>query len=91
MSWYHLFFHWPDGGVWSNIVASVIWALPPASVAYWRARVHRRHHAASLNELHAKIDQLRSFHGLTNDTTDLPTTRQSTPIGTSETPDTAPR
>lgn len=52
MNAWHLFFHWPDGGVWSNLLASLLWV--PVS---W-AGVHGLlvwHH----NKMHAHIEQLR--------------------------------
>lgn len=44
-----LFFSWPDGSVWSNLIASVIWATP----ALWH--IHRklnRHH----NEIKKRLE-----------------------------------
>lgn len=34
MSPLHLFFAWPDGGVWSNIVASVLWTTPSFIIGF---------------------------------------------------------
>ena len=36
-----LFFHWPTGGVYSNIVASIIWTGPAWTMAFFSWR-HRR-------------------------------------------------
>lgn len=35
-----LFFRWPDGGVWSNMVASILWTAPAWIMATfaWRRR-----------------------------------------------------
>lgn len=30
------FFAWPLGGVWSNLVANVIWGLPALLIVIWR-------------------------------------------------------
>lgn len=42
-----LFFHWPEGGVWSNIVASALWAIPGY---FWG-----RYHFKKIHRAHTKI------------------------------------
>jgi hypothetical protein len=46
MPW-DVFFGWPAGGVWSNLVASLIWATP-AGIAL--ARKLRRQHAERMSQ-----------------------------------------
>jgi len=52
------FFHWPDGGVWSNLLASLMWA--PAGLGAHHVAM-RRHHtrvaAAQTAELKAHLDK----------------------------------
>lgn len=51
------FFSWPNGGVWANLLASLIWGVP-AFVTHHR--LMRRHHvnetAKQTAELKAHID-----------------------------------
>jgi len=51
--WTHLFFSWPTGGVWSNLVASAIWAIPTAVIAIRKLR-----------KIHRHILQLHKHHGI---------------------------
>jgi hypothetical protein len=39
------FFGWPDGGIWSNLAASVVWTLPALG---WHHRRMKRHIAKTL-------------------------------------------
>lgn len=71
MSFWHLVFHFPDGGVYSNIVASVIWTTPSfiagLVISHLRLKKHinaehqksREHLAMHMDKLHSKIDLLR--------------------------------
>ena len=34
----HFFFGWYEGAVWSNILASVLWAGPPVVYFWWHSR-----------------------------------------------------
>lgn len=65
-----VFFAWPAGGIWSNLIASAIWAAPAGALAVWRMRVHlarhrdelhARHdaHEQALAALHAKVDAIQ--------------------------------
>lgn len=68
MSAVHLFFHWPDGGVYSNIVASVIWTTPSFVVGFVIGHIKMKRHITAehqksrehlevhLQKLHSKID-----------------------------------
>jgi hypothetical protein len=60
MSIIDLFFSWPNGTVWSNIIASVMWSLPTVGFTFWRIRKHQRKNhrevMANVDELHQKID-----------------------------------
>lgn len=38
--WFASFFAWPDGGVWSNLLASVIWTLPALRWHHKRIKEH---------------------------------------------------
>lgn len=29
-----VFFHWPNGGIWSNILASILWTTPSFVVGF---------------------------------------------------------
>ena len=51
-SWTRLFFHWPDGGVWSNLVASAIWTTPTLLFAWRKLRAWRQHVHDRLDDLH---------------------------------------
>ena len=56
MSPLHLFFHWPDGGVYSNIVASVIWTTPSFFLGmYVSHRKLKKHINAKHEDLKAHI------------------------------------
>lgn len=48
----HALFSWPGGGVWGNLVSSLIWAAPAGLLA---ARKLRRMHAHIL-DLHRRLD-----------------------------------
>lgn len=51
----HLFFHWPEGSVWSNIIASAIWSLPLWGAMLWRIEKHHKEHAQRQNFHHLQI------------------------------------
>jgi hypothetical protein len=53
--WYYLFFHWPDGGVWSNLVASFIWATPTIIISWRKLRRMHLH-------LHERLDRIEQTH-----------------------------
>lgn len=55
---------WPSGSVLTNLVASLLWAAPTITVAWWQARVHRHRHRAQLDEIHAAIKKLHEHHGI---------------------------
>jgi len=49
-------FDWYRGATWSNIVASLIWALPTWGFLVYRQAKHHKHVDRSLAQLHAKHD-----------------------------------
>lgn len=58
-------FGWPNGSVLTNLIASLLWAVPTGLLAVWRARVHlerlhRRHdrHEVQIDVLHTKLNAL---------------------------------
>jgi hypothetical protein len=53
MSVLHSWFGWPDGGIWSNLVASAIWAIPTGFFA-----------AKKIRKMHRHILQLHEHHGI---------------------------
>jgi len=50
MSPTHLFFHWPDGGIYSNIVASIIWTTPSFIVGFVVGHLKMKKHTQRLHE-----------------------------------------
>jgi hypothetical protein len=58
MSFWHYMFGWYTGGVWSNIIASFIWAFPAWGFVLWRQAKHHKHVRDSLAELHRKHDDM---------------------------------
>jgi len=59
-------FGWPNGSVLTNLIASLIWGMPAAGLAVWRARVHLRRlhgrhdaHEQAVAALHAEVKVLR--------------------------------
>lgn len=40
MEWIRSFFAWPNGGVWSNLLASVIWTIPTLAVHHRKIKQH---------------------------------------------------
>jgi hypothetical protein len=63
---FELFFGWPAGGVWSNIVASVLWGAPAVYAILRKItknhaehlrllRSHHEEHLAVLHEHHARL------------------------------------
>lgn len=59
-----IFFSWPNGAVWGNLVAQVMWSGSVLLLAYYRIRHHQKaHHLQVMNKLnaiHASIN--RSDH-----------------------------
>ena len=52
-----LFFGWPAGAVWANLLASVIWAAPTIAFgARHFARKHR-HLLGRVEDLHRRLDE----------------------------------
>jgi hypothetical protein len=49
------FFAWPNGGVWSNLVASILWTVP-ALVWHHKTVMRKldRHHAETMREVKSK-------------------------------------
>jgi hypothetical protein len=47
MGWFSSFFAWPDGGVWSNLVASVPWTVPALG---WHHRKMKQHVTAAVQQ-----------------------------------------
>ena len=45
--WFDSWFAWPDGGVWSNVVASVIWTVPALA---WHHRKMKQHITDTLGQ-----------------------------------------
>lgn len=41
------FFSWPDGGVWANLLASLLWGTPAFVVHH---KLMRRHHEKTVRE-----------------------------------------
>jgi hypothetical protein len=58
MSTLELFFAWPGGGVWSNLIASVIWVPIAAIPVYIKQHRHHQKVEKSLKLLHEKIDNV---------------------------------
>lgn len=59
MSVLRLFFDWPNGGVWSNLLASAIWTVPALGWHHRAVRRHLdRHHAAT----NARLDAMEERH-----------------------------
>jgi hypothetical protein len=47
-----LFFQWPNGGIWSNIAASVILGVPAVYTVLRRMSHHHREHMDMLRKIH---------------------------------------
>lgn len=58
MSTWELFFRWPTGAIWSNLLASLIWEVPTISLALWA--FYRRHQIAK--RTHQIIADLFEHH-----------------------------
>jgi len=53
-----MFFGWPDGSVWGNLVSNPLWGIPAFAVSHVLARRHRiKSTAAQTEELKAHIDE----------------------------------
>lgn len=50
-TWISDFFAWPDGGVWSNLIASALTVLPGLAV-------HHRRLSRKLDAHHARLERL---------------------------------
>ncbi len=50
-----VFFSWPEGGVWSNLLASFIWAAPTFGYALRKQHLHHRRVEQSLAALHKHL------------------------------------
>ena len=51
---FHYFFDWYTGGVWSNLLASVIWTVPVYAYGrYHFKKLHKKH-----NDIHQDIKRL---------------------------------
>lgn len=58
MSVWQAFFAWPGGGVWSNIIAAGMWALPGFTAHHLLMRRHHTRTAArQTQDLKAHIDE----------------------------------
>lgn len=49
---FRLFFSWPDGGVWSNFVASIVLGVPAIYAILRRLARQHREHLALLRQHH---------------------------------------
>lgn len=70
MSTVKAFFGWPTGGIWSNLLASLLWAIP--AWVWARHHVHRIHrrldeHADRHDEHAGKLDELARSVALLHD------------------------
>jgi hypothetical protein len=53
------FFSWPNGGVWSNLLASLLWGAPAFITHH---RLMRRHQTKTIAEQTAKqTDELKAY------------------------------
>ena len=50
-----LFFAFPDGGVWSNLIASVIWALPTFIFTALHMNKKHKEHMSAINKIHKHL------------------------------------
>lgn len=58
MSVISAFFAWPDGGVWSNLLASLIWGVPAFVTHHRKLRAaHKADTVAQTQELKQHITQ----------------------------------
>ena len=45
MHYLQLFFNWPNGSVWGNLIASLLWSIPLWTLGYFKIkRQHAKHH-----------------------------------------------
>jgi hypothetical protein len=54
-SFFHVMFHWPDGGIYSNILASVMVGV---ALYFWKGRKWLRNmeaHHRKIHELHERM------------------------------------
>jgi hypothetical protein len=56
---WHSWFGWPDGGVWSNLAAAVLWATPAFTVHH---RLMRRHQSTTVRVETAKQTEELKAH-----------------------------
>lgn len=65
MSPLHLFFHWPDGGVYSNIVASVIWTTPSFIIGFVVGHLKMKKHTQALHdEMKIHVSKIHKHLGI---------------------------
>lgn len=58
MDWVTSFFAWPDGGVWSNLLASVLWTVPALA---WHHRKIKQHITETLRrQAQPEQDEVRT-------------------------------
>jgi hypothetical protein len=50
-----LFFNWPEGSVWSNIIASVIWTTPPFIWTIIRFNKKHKQNFEAINKIHKHL------------------------------------
>lgn len=50
MNFWHLTFHFPDGGVYSNIVASVLWTTPSFFIGFIVGHLKMKKHTQNLHD-----------------------------------------
>ncbi len=67
MTWYQVFFGWPNGQVWPNLVASGVTSLSAVGVFAWRvlARLETHHEArmAQDREHHTQLMHAMTTRG----------------------------
>ena len=51
-------FHWPDGIVVGNLIASALWAAPAFAHLHCKLRRHHAELLASHKDLHDKVDAI---------------------------------
>lgn len=62
MNAFQLFFSWPQGGVWSNIIASAVLGVPTFVALFRRLRKNHREHVDNLIAQHAEHLSLLRLH-----------------------------
>lgn len=67
MSAFDAIFSWPYGGVWSNLIASLIWIIPGYIVGKWHLnKINNRLDIQIARDkiLHKKIDEIHTKVGI---------------------------